>query len=283
MNDQTFLVGYMLAAALTVDFLLLGRLAARGLRVILVGRPMAVAVLLSPLVFIFGTVGLLAVVVVAVPWFEITLRGPDPLAERTDDAWSPAAAAWLLAQQAVNFGLVLAAWLVLRDAALNRWLAEDFTTPHPDASAEVTHWLGIGFVVWSLLIVNSVAASRLVTLLLPPEADGPGADAGVVARTAYRLKLGPFSTRIEPEPAPPVHEPDAVGATIGVIERFLVVVLILGRAEAAIGLVIAAKTIARFKQLDERHFAERYLVGTLASVTIAVATGLAARYVLFGS
>ena len=60
-------------------------------------------------------------------------------------------------------------------------------------------------------------------------------------------------------------------------------VLILGRAEVGIGLVVAAKTLARFKQLDERHFAERYLIGTLASITIAVATGLLARFALTGS
>ena len=34
--------------------------------------------------------------------------------------------------------------------------------------------------------------------------------------------------------------------------------------------MIAAKTIARFKQLDDRGFAEYYLLGTLASVAVAV-------------
>ena len=43
-----------------------------------------------------------------------------------------------------------------------------------------------------------------------------------------------------------------------------------------------AKTLARFKQLDERPFAEKYLVGTLASVTVAVASALAARVALGG-
>jgi hypothetical protein len=41
-------------------------------------------------------------------------------------------------------------------------------------------------------------------------------------------------------------------------------------------LVIAAKTLARFRQLDDRHFAEYYLVGTLASVTLALASSLLA-------
>ena len=38
----------------------------------------------------------------------------------------------------------------------------------------------------------------------------------------------------------------------------------------AIGFVLAAKSLARFKQLDDRDFAEKYLVGTLLSVLIAL-------------
>ena len=48
---------------------------------------------------------------------------------------------------------------------------------------------------------------------------------------------------------------------------------VLVGAEAAVGFVIAAKTIARFKQLDDRGFAEYYLLGTLASVSVAIASG----------
>jgi hypothetical protein len=41
--------------------------------------------------------------------------------------------------------------------------------------------------------------------------------------------------------------------------------------------VIAAKSIARFKDLDQRDFSERYLIGTLASVAVAIGSGLAVR------
>ena len=54
----------------------------------------------------------------------------------------------------------------------------------------------------------------------------------------------------------------------------------LASAEAAIGFVIAAKTIARFRLLDDRDFAEYYLLGTLASVGVAVLTGIVARAAL---
>ncbi len=42
---------------------------------------------------------------------------------------------------------------------------------------------------------------------------------------------------------------------------------------AAIGLMLAAKSFARFKETDDRDFAEYVLIGTLLSVTSAVAVG----------
>ena len=67
-----------------------------------------------------------------------------------------------------------------------------------------------------------------------------------------------------------------IGSAIGIIERLLISALVLAGGLLAIGLVIAAKTLARFKQLDDRDFAEYYLLGTLASVTFAVVTSLVA-------
>lgn len=79
-----------------------------------------------------------------------------------------------------------------------------------------------------------------------------------------------------------IPSPSQVGATIGVIERLLIVTFVLARADAAIGFVIGAKTIARFRQLDDRDFAEYYLLGTLASVSIAIVSAIIARAALGG-
>jgi len=83
-----------------------------------------------------------------------------------------------------------------------------------------------------------------------------------------------------PRPSVPVGAPARIGATIGALERLLIVVFVLVGAEAAVGFVIAAKTIARFKQLDDRGFAEYYLLGTLASVAVAILTALVAKAAL---
>ncbi|HYO41890.1 MAG TPA: DUF3307 domain-containing protein [Candidatus Limnocylindrales bacterium] len=81
-------------------------------------------------------------------------------------------------------------------------------------------------------------------------------------------------------PSVPSGAPARIGATIGALERLLIVVFVLVGAEAAVGFVIAAKTIARFKQLDDRGFAEYYLLGTLASVSVAILSAIVAKAAL---
>ncbi len=70
-----------------------------------------------------------------------------------------------------------------------------------------------------------------------------------------------------------VDEPKA-GRIIGKLERFIIVILMLTGQASAIGFVLTAKSIARFKQFEAQGFAERYLVGTLASTAFAIFTAL---------
>jgi len=48
----------------------------------------------------------------------------------------------------------------------------------------------------------------------------------------------------------------------------------------AVGWIIAAKSLARFKALEEREFAEYFLIGTLASFLLAVLAGVGLRALL---
>lgn len=65
----------------------------------------------------------------------------------------------------------------------------------------------------------------------------------------------------------------ARGRLIGILERTLVFLLTVNDAVSALGLIIAAKALTRFKDLDEREFAEYVLIGTLLSMSSAVAIG----------
>ena len=69
----------------------------------------------------------------------------------------------------------------------------------------------------------------------------------------------------------------ARGRAIGYLERLIVFALTVSGNLAALGLVLAAKAIARFRQLDDRDFAEYVLIGTLMSISAAMLTGFAVR------
>jgi hypothetical protein len=58
----------------------------------------------------------------------------------------------------------------------------------------------------------------------------------------------------------------AAGWVIGWLERLLLAIGILSRSWEIVAAVIALKTVARFKDLDQRDFAEYFLVGSLFSV-----------------
>lgn len=66
------------------------------------------------------------------------------------------------------------------------------------------------------------------------------------------------------------RERDNIGSIIGNIERIIVFTLSVMDLYPSIALVITAKSLARFKQLEDRSFAERYLIGTLLSFLIAL-------------
>jgi hypothetical protein len=61
------------------------------------------------------------------------------------------------------------------------------------------------------------------------------------------------------------------GRIIGILERSIVFVLVVRGNISAVGLILAAKAIARFKDLDKRDFAEYVLIGTLLSISLAIA------------
>lgn len=306
MTEPLLLLGWLLVSHLTADFVLQtdasvadrnesGPKARRALGL----HALIVAAAMAPFWLAFGTPGLFALLVVAVPHpfidavktrlTEMRRAAADPT------EWSPWPAGLFLVDQAVHLALVFGAWWVfLRDAALNPWFVDRVAQATSGIAAQDVHRAALVVVVgWSLAVVNGRAARFFVPLLLPPEAEpvnaaGAASGAGPAGRATqhpavgYSVKLGPVSGRIEPDRPPLVETSDNVGAVVGVLERLLVVILILDHAELAIGLVVAAKTLARFRQLDERPFADKYLVGTLASVTIAVTSALAARVVLGG-
>ena len=64
------------------------------------------------------------------------------------------------------------------------------------------------------------------------------------------------------------------GNIIGKLERTIIAILLLNNQFGLIGFVLTAKSIARFKQMEDKDFAEKYLIGTLTSFLIVLITVL---------
>lgn len=67
-----------------------------------------------------------------------------------------------------------------------------------------------------------------------------------------------------------------IGSIIGILERFLVIMFAYFENFAAIAIIITVKTWARTNDLKEPEFRNKYLLGTLASLVLALCS-----YVLF--
>ena len=70
------------------------------------------------------------------------------------------------------------------------------------------------------------------------------------------------------------------GRWIGNLERALLLAIIADGSYPAIAFLIAAKGLIRSKELENRDFAEYFLVGTLASIAVALAAGILIRAII---
>jgi Protein of unknown function (DUF3307) len=242
-----------------------------------------------------------------------------PSADHLGRAWTPLPAGLFIADQLAHLAVLGVGWATFLSSAADLqpgWTAAIHSLLGGLDAAGVHRAIGAGVVFAALAIVNIGSASIFVAILVRPVeeaedevrwgrraaaplvADPRATEAEVHAAAPARrwsIRLGPFDARVEAEPETSVAAdarstavdgqtalPQAarVGATIGVLERILIVVFVLTGSEAAIGFVVAAKTLARFRLLDDRDFAEYYLLGTLGSVAIAIVTGLVGRAAL---
>lgn len=76
---------------------------------------------------------------------------------------------------------------------------------------------------------------------------------------------------------------EGAGRWIGILERLIIFLLVLGHEAGAAALVVAAKAILRFPEIsgEEPHLSAEYvLIGSLASWLLAIAGGLAAKELL---
>ena len=182
-----------------------------------------------------------------------------------------------LADQAAHVFLIGVLWMVLTLSD------EPFRLLTPSLGAWLPFWTRAA-VVGAGGIFNIRGGSAIVGKMLSQFAPascrlgGQGAAAGhrspstVLSRArsmASHASSFPFGVK-----GPGNSRVLAMGQTVGFLERLLIYCLVLNGQWAALGLVVAAKSIARFPELKTQDFSDYYLIGTLTSLVVAIASGM---------
>lgn len=115
-----------------------------------------------------------------------------------------------------------------------RHLTEDFGLAPKFLNTMLVHTVGLGWIIWG-------------------------------GTYFVRSLLAPILTPSQKVPAEEFRR----GKLIGNLERVLLYLFIQINLYSLITIVVGLKAVARFKQMDEREFAEYFLIGTLASLLIA--------------
>jgi hypothetical protein len=129
----------------------------------------------------------------------------------------------------------------------------------------------------SVLIFTSVPANYIIRWLLSLKDD-----VMLSTRVILHIKEKENSKSAAIETAASLEHSDSVikdniraGRVIGVLERWLVLVFVLMDQFTAIGFLLAAKSVARFREVKgETSFPEVSFIGTLYSIMIAILFGL---------
>ena len=101
----------------------------------------------------------------------------------------------------------------------------------------------------------------------------------LVRMTLGDLRLGEEDDSVEEGEYGKPHA--RAGWLIGCLERLIIVAFILTGQYTAVAFILTAKSVARFKRLEDEDFSEVYLVGTLSSAAIAIIVPLVLMQVVW--
>ena len=99
-----------------------------------------------------------------------------------------------------------------------------------------------------------------------------------------RYLIGPLWKRRPNEPKQEHDEVVNAGLYIGWLERFIALTAVFLQSPGTVGLILAAKSIARYPELKStERFVEYFLIGTLLSISIAIIGGVILLKIFYGT
>jgi F0F1-type ATP synthase membrane subunit c/vacuolar-type H+-ATPase subunit K len=187
------------------------------------------------------------------------------------NAWSPWPGMLFLADQVLHVTIAVVAWVVLlRSAALlPAWV--DFVDALVRNSDPATFHavVLVTVVVASLFLVNTRGGYYFLLALATPRS----------LRAEDPSQPAPVSTG-GPAPAAPTGTDARVFAATSALERLLMVAAVLVGSALGFIAVLAVEAVARYRQLQDRGFAQWWLLATVGNVAVAVSSGLLAAIAL---
>jgi hypothetical protein len=187
------------------------------------------------------------------------------------NAWSPWPGMLFLADQVLHLTIAVVAWVVLlRSATLQPgWV--DFVDAIVGASDPATFHavVLVSVVVASLFLVNTRGGYYFLLALASPR----------MLRAEDPSQPDPMSTG-GPAPAAPTGTEARIVATVAALERMLMVAAVLVGSAPGVILVLAIEAVARFRQLQDRGYAQWWLLATTGNLAVAISSGLLAAIAL---
>ncbi len=102
-----------------------------------------------------------------------------------------------------------------------------------------------------------------------------------IVRGVFRKFPTLYANVLRKQTASPHRENEEnVGEWIGILERLITLTFVLTDSFTALAFALTAKSIARFKDLEDKEFAEYYLLGTSASLLVAMFAGMLVKTIV---
>ena len=300
--DTTLVVVWLVFAHLVADFVLQNDWIAinkangtrEGYRALLT-HGFHVSLCLVPAVLAFGLPGLVYLVLVAVShmlvdrWKVQATRRAEAAAQaqaiaRRDQtgflvpsglggAWTPWPGMLFLADQALHMTFALVGWLIILESVplTAQWVDVVNMVLRTFDRAAVHALVLTSIVFISVFLVNTRGAYYFAMALLSPRELRPEPAAEGAA---------PVPAAAPASNAVPVGAPGRIEATIAAFERLLIVAFVMLGSVLGIAVVMGLRVAARWRQLEDRGYVEYFLLATLASISVAVASALLAMAAL---
>lgn len=165
-----------------------------------------------------------------------------------------------LIDQVLHIGIILFACWLLRNQKLEGWLVS------LTKNAELKQFLRE--ILWEGCTLDQLLRYSLLFVMImdPASVLIKKLSEVVSAKKIVESKPDPKNTKSKRD----AQEENHAGSLIGKLERLIIVMLVMYDGYGGVGLVLAAKSMARHDKLKDQEFAESYLVGTLSSTAIAM-------------